>query len=325
MMQATKARPSLPDASPSKPHAMAVAASTRIQHLRHATYATIARAKRGDRKAQDRLVFTAIAISLLVHAIPMAIRFVVAEDKRPSLSPPLEVVLVNSKSSTKPYKAELLAQANLDGGGNTDAKRRAKTPLPILPQENRNTELSAATQRVQALEQQARQLLTKNKAASTVTLEPRRVEAPDPSQLPTAQELMQRTLEAIKLEAQIAQQMEAYQQRPKRRFLGARAENIVSRVMSKTGAASREGRQPQLSGGRAQPAALWQSPADRSDPCRRLRRKRRDQPLVGQEDPRCGGGAHPAARRAVCHVPARHPARHRHHPHHANLDLHARR
>ncbi len=200
------------------------AISARVQHLRLATYATLASAKRGDRKAQDRLVFAAIAISVLVHAIPMAIRFVAAEDKRPMISPPLEVVLVNSKSSTKPYKAELLAQANLDGGGNTDAKRRAKTPLPILPQDSRTTELSAATQRQQALEQQARQLLAQTKAASTVALEPRRVDAPDPTQLPSAQELMQRTLEAIKLEAQIAQQMEAYQQRPKRRFLGARAE-----------------------------------------------------------------------------------------------------
>ena len=200
------------------------AISARVQHLRLATYATLASAKRGDRKAQDRLVFAAIAISVLVHAIPMSIRFIAADAKRPMISPPLEVVLVNSKSSTKPYKAELLAQANLDGGGNTDAKRRAKTPLPVLPQESKNTELSAATQRQQALEQQARQLLASNKAASTVVLEPRRVDAPDPSQLPTAQELMQRTLEAIKLEAQIAQQMEAYQQRPKRRFLGARAE-----------------------------------------------------------------------------------------------------
>ena len=45
--------------------------------------------------------------------------------------PPLEVALVNAKSTTKPTKADILAQANLDGGGNTDADRRAKTPLPV--------------------------------------------------------------------------------------------------------------------------------------------------------------------------------------------------
>ena len=35
---------------------------------------------------------------------------------------------------------------------------------------------------------------------------------------------MQRTLEAMRLEAQIAKDMDAYQKRPKRRFIGARAE-----------------------------------------------------------------------------------------------------
>ena len=35
---------------------------------------------------------------------------------------------------------------------------------------------------------------------------------------------MQRTLETMRLEAQIAKDMEAYQKRPKRRFVGARAE-----------------------------------------------------------------------------------------------------
>ena len=36
--------------------------------------------------------------------------------------------------------------------------------------------------------------------------------------------MMQRTREAMRLEAQIAKDMEAYQKRPKRRFVGARAE-----------------------------------------------------------------------------------------------------
>ena len=35
---------------------------------------------------------------------------------------------------------------------------------------------------------------------------------------------MQRTLEAMRLEAQIAKEMDAYQKRPKRKFVGARAE-----------------------------------------------------------------------------------------------------
>lgn len=203
---------------------MAVASSVSLQNLRVAAYETLTLAKRGDRVAQNRLVSAAVGISLLLHSVLLAVRFVVADEKRPAPSPALEVVLVNSKSATKPYKAELLAQHNLDGGGNTDARRRAKTPLPVLPKESQSTELSVATQRQQAMEQQARQLLAQTKAHTTVTLEPRKADAPDPAQLPSTHELMQRTLEAIRLEAQIARDMEAYQQRPKRRFLGARTE-----------------------------------------------------------------------------------------------------
>ena len=203
---------------------MAVASSASLQNLRSAAYDTLARAKRGDRLAQNRLMSAAVGLSLLLHGVLLAVRFVVADEKRPAISPPLEVVLVNSKSATKPYKAELLAQHNLDGGGNTEAKRRAKTPLPVLPKESQSAELSVATQRQQMLEQQAMQLLAQTRAQSTVTLQPKKADAPEPVQLPTAQELMQRTLEAIRLEAQIARDMEAYQQRPKRRFLGARAE-----------------------------------------------------------------------------------------------------
>ena len=103
---------------------MAMVSSASLQNLRIAAYDTLARAKRGDRDAQDRLLTAAVGISLLVHGVLLAVRFVVADERRPAVSPPLEVVLVNSKSATKPYKAELLAQHNLDGGGNTDAKRR---------------------------------------------------------------------------------------------------------------------------------------------------------------------------------------------------------
>jgi protein TonB len=224
-MPARAAASMTPGAAPFGASIAAAMAPANLRQLKVIAYATLASAKRGDRLAQNRLVGVAVGMSILVHGVLLAVRFVVDETKQPAHSPPLEVVLVNSKSQTKPYKAQVLAQANLDGGGNTDQKRQAKSPLPILPQESPTTELSAATQRVQMLEQQARQLLAQNKSRSSVNLEPRKADAPEPKQIPTAQQdLTQRMQEAIKLEAQIARELEAYQQRPKRRFLGARAE-----------------------------------------------------------------------------------------------------
>lgn len=136
----------------------------------------------------------------------------------------LDVVLVNAKSATKPDKADALAQANLDGGGNTDANRRAKTPLPVLPKEQQREDIAIATERVQALEKKTQELLTQLRAAPLVPVQPAPTINADRNDTPTANEMMQRTLDAMRLEAQIAKDMDAYQKRPKRRFVGARAE-----------------------------------------------------------------------------------------------------
>jgi protein TonB len=176
--------------------------------------------------ATDRLLATALGGSILLHAFVLALKFspfdLSALDRN---GPPLEVALVNAKSKSKPTKAEILAQANLDGGGNTDANRRARTPLPVLPRESLNSELAVATQRVEQLERQTQELMTQLKALPSVAppvVKP--TDAPDPADLPSSNELMQRTLEALRLEAQIDKEMEAYAKRPKRRFVGTRAE-----------------------------------------------------------------------------------------------------
>ncbi|HEV8333178.1 MAG TPA: energy transducer TonB [Steroidobacteraceae bacterium] len=176
--------------------------------------------------ASDRLLATAIGGSIVLHAFVLALQFnpieLSALDRN---GPRLEVALVNAKSKSKPTKAEILAQANLDGGGNTDANRRAKTPLPVLPRDSVNSELAVAAQRVEQLEKQARELMMQLKAAPAVAPPVAKpTDAPDPVELASSSELMQRTLEAMRLEAQIAKDMDAYEKRPKRRFVGARAE-----------------------------------------------------------------------------------------------------
>jgi protein TonB len=178
----------------------------------------------GDERA-NRLFRYTLAISIAIHVIVLAIKFQPFDlQKMLDRGPPLEVALVNAKSLTKPTKADILAQAHLDGGGNTDANRRAKTPLPVLPKDSHSADLTVATQRVETLEQQTRELMTRLKSAPTAPTVAKPTEAADPKDVPTSAELMQRTLEAMQLEAQIAKDMEAYQKRPKRRFVGARAE-----------------------------------------------------------------------------------------------------
>ena len=179
-----------------------------------------------ERAPRNRLLAWAIFGSIGLHAVVLAMRFSPIDfGKIERNDSPLEVALVNAKSASKPTKADILAQAHLDGGGNTDANRRAKTPLPALPKDNATTELAVATQRVETLEKKSHEMLTQLKSAATIAPpDPAPNAAPDKPELPTSSEMMQRTLEAMRLEAQIAKDMDAYQKRPKRRFVGARAE-----------------------------------------------------------------------------------------------------
>lgn len=142
---------------------------------------------------------------------------------------PLEVVLVNSKSVSQPLQPDALAQANLDGGGNTDLRRRAKSPLPVLKKdEHSSNQLTQAQRRVAKLEAQARKMMTQEK--STKKLE-QQESVPEVQTLkvepPNAMDLVQSSLEAARLEAQIAKEREEYQQRPRRMFIGARAKEYV--------------------------------------------------------------------------------------------------
>jgi periplasmic protein TonB len=170
------------------------------------------------------LFATALTISLVLHLVVAAVHFSPFDFTRfKDNEPPLEIALVNAKSSTKPTKADILAQAHLDGGGNTDLPRRAKSPLPVLPSETPAKDVAVATQSAEARQEKRTDLLTRPKSTAIVQMQPTPADAPEKTDSPTANDLMQKALEAIRLEAQIAKDMDAYQKRPKRTFIGARA------------------------------------------------------------------------------------------------------
>lgn len=141
-----------------------------------------------------------------------------------TLEPPhniMDVVLVNSKSLSAPTKADALAQANLDGGGNTDEARRAKTSLPAIEQAAKN-EARASQERIKQLEQEMKTLMTQAKSSAQVLQGEVANQASGTPNPPSASELMEKTEAISKLEAAISREYEAYQQRPKRTYIGAR-------------------------------------------------------------------------------------------------------
>ena len=175
--------------------------------------------------APRRNLTLALAASLLLHALVLAIRFTPPDFMDKARERALEVILVNSKSKAKPDKAQAKAQTNLDGGGNTDEDRRAKTPLPPSPRTREGDQLIEAQRRVAELEAQSRQQMTRlkgDRAVSPDKSKPDPVTAPEPNV--SGADLASSAMAIARLEGQIARQMEEYNQRPRKKFIGARVE-----------------------------------------------------------------------------------------------------
>jgi protein TonB len=174
----------------------------------------------------DRLLGYALGVSIVVHAILLAIHFKLPERllRQPTESR-LEVVLVNAKSRERPAHADVLAQANLDRGGNVDEPRRAKTPLPVTEPRRPGHDLATAQRRVRELEAKQQQLLAQARAARASVAKPAS-DAPQPEPVtpqPNGRDLADLSLAAMRLQAQIDRQIEHYQKRPRKKFIGASA------------------------------------------------------------------------------------------------------
>ena len=173
---------------------------------------------------QDRVLGAALGLSLALHAALLSMQFGFPDGKRwKHDSAPLEVVLVNAKTRERPGKAEALAQANLDRGGTVDENRRAKTPLPVAEPRNPGRDLAEAQRRQRALESKQQELLAQMRAAQSKvpSTAPREQGIPEPAAQPSGRDLADLALAAMRLQAQIDRQIEQYQKRPRKKFIGA--------------------------------------------------------------------------------------------------------
>ncbi len=170
----------------------------------------------------------ALVVSLAAHAVVLSIHFKLPDRLARATQETLEVVLVNAKSARKPDKAQARAQANLDGGGNTDEERRARTPLPPSRQEQPGDSLVAAQRRVQELEAQQQKLLAQAKSSKAVQAEAKPSEKQPEQDSVRGADLAQSALAIARMEAQIARQIEEYNKRPRKKFIGARTEEYAA-------------------------------------------------------------------------------------------------
>ena len=126
-----------------------------------------------DRLDPDRRNLTvAVAVSLVLHAILLSIHFKLPEALNKATEQALDVILVNAKTKNRPAKAQAKAQANLDGGGNTDDNRRAKSPLPVSPEVREGNDVREARQRIAQLEAEQQQMMTRLHSQKAIASDP---------------------------------------------------------------------------------------------------------------------------------------------------------
>jgi protein TonB len=119
----------------------------------------------------------------------------------------------------------VLAQSNLNRGGTVEENRRAKTPLPVTEPRTAGKDLAEAQRRQRDLEAKQQELLAQMRAAQSrvPAAAPRDLGTEAPGAQPSGRDMADLALAAMRLQAQIDQQLEAYQKRPRKKFIGANA------------------------------------------------------------------------------------------------------
>ena len=158
----------------------------------------------------------ALLASAAVHVAVLTTRFVDPERfNRVFKDTPLEVILVNAKSSEKPDFAKAIAQASLAGGGEVE-KGRATSPLPPSAFTDLGDAAEDAQRKVEAMQDQQTQLLAQiKKELATLPLPDPKVATNDPAQ--SEQEEKRKKL--IKILAEIEKRINEENARPKKRYI----------------------------------------------------------------------------------------------------------
>ena len=158
----------------------------------------------------------ALTISISLHAAVLGVRIVDPVDfNRVFQDTPLEVVLVNARSTEAPTKAQAIAQANLAGGGEGDTGI-ATSPLPPSPSELAGDDQTDALKKIQEQQQEQQQLLSK------IRRDVAAMPIPDPhkaSMTPGERATEELRQQKLRLLAVIEKRINEENARPRRRYI----------------------------------------------------------------------------------------------------------
>jgi len=158
----------------------------------------------------------ALTISISLHAAVLGVRIVDPQDfNRVFQDTPLEVVLVNARSTEAPTKAQAIAQANLAGGGEGETGI-ATSPLPPSPNQLMGDEQTDASKQIEQMQEQQQQILAqiRREIAAMPVPDPRKA-----SPTPAEREQEEKRQQKLRLLAQIEKDINEQNARPRRRYI----------------------------------------------------------------------------------------------------------
>ncbi len=169
----------------------------------------------------------ALLVSVGVHAALLTVRFVDPEGfNRVFKDTPLEVILVNARSTEPPLKAQAIAQAALAGGGEAQAGR-ATSPLPPSALTEVGDSLEDARKQIQQLQEQQMQMLAQ------IRRELARLPPPDPQRdqgSPEAQAQAEQRRQLVEMLAEIEKRINTENSRPRKRYVSPSTSEAVYAV-----------------------------------------------------------------------------------------------
>ncbi|MPM30388.1 hypothetical protein SDC9_76937 [bioreactor metagenome] len=158
----------------------------------------------------------ALGASLIVHAAILSVRFVDPESfNRVFEDTPLEVILVNAKSTEAPDKAQAVAQSALAGGGEA-ASGRATSPLPYSALTSVGDDLEEAQRKMDSMLQQQTQLLAQLRKELALLPPPDPRKASDKAEQQVQEEKRKQLLKVL---AEIEKRVNEENARPKKRYI----------------------------------------------------------------------------------------------------------
>jgi protein TonB len=163
-----------------------------------------------------------LALSLCAHVYIISLYFSNNPSTRVNRAD-LEVVIVNAQSRRTLPVSDLLAQHNLQGGGNTDRDVVATVNVPISQFSTTQSQVSAASERVIELENTVKKLLAIEMTTSDLR-DLNRIDEPIKQSGTNSKHMQADSLSEEtrnRLEARIEKEWQRYQKRPNREFIGA--------------------------------------------------------------------------------------------------------